>query len=85
MTTEKKIIKTKVGVLELAKQLDNVSKACRLLGYKRGLRLVGQFLRVHKWCLAVEAYAAAGCVGRFPQYTRSGVCPSSARWGRCWL
>lgn len=35
MTTEKKIIKTKVGVLELAKQLDNVSKACRLLGYSR--------------------------------------------------
>lgn len=54
-------------------------------GIERGLRLVGQFLRVHKWCLAVEAYAAAGCVGRFPQYTRSGVCPSSARWGRCWL
>lgn len=32
MTTEKKIIKTKVGVLELAKQLDNVSNAGRLLG-----------------------------------------------------
>ena len=28
MTTERKIIKTKVGVLELAKQLGNVSKAC---------------------------------------------------------
>lgn len=25
----------KVGVLELAKQLDNVSKACRLMGYSR--------------------------------------------------
>ncbi|HWV46402.1 MAG TPA: IS481 family transposase [Nitrospira sp.] len=35
MTTEQKIIKTKVGVLELAKQLDNVSKACRLMGYSR--------------------------------------------------
>lgn len=32
MTTEKKIIKTKVGVLELAKQLDNVFNAGRLLG-----------------------------------------------------
>lgn len=35
MTTEQKIIKMKVGVLELAKQLDNVSKACRLMGYSR--------------------------------------------------
>lgn len=35
MTTDEKIIKTKVGVLELAKQLDNVSKACRLMGYSR--------------------------------------------------
>jgi len=32
MTTEKKIIKMKVGVLELAKQLGNVSKACQLMG-----------------------------------------------------
>jgi hypothetical protein len=35
MTTNQKIIKTKVGVLELAQQLDNVSKACRLMGYSR--------------------------------------------------
>ena len=35
MTTEQKIIKMKVGVMELAKQLDNVSKACRLRGYSR--------------------------------------------------
>lgn len=35
MTTEQKIIKTKVGVLELAKQLGNVSQACQLMGYNR--------------------------------------------------
>ncbi|HEY7447766.1 MAG TPA: IS481 family transposase [Vicinamibacterales bacterium] len=35
MTTEQKVIKTKVGLLELAKQLGNVSEACRLLGYSR--------------------------------------------------
>ena len=35
MTTEQKIIKMKVGVLELAKQLGNVSKACPLMGYSR--------------------------------------------------
>ena len=29
MTTEQKIIKTKVGVLELAKQLGNVSRPVR--------------------------------------------------------
>lgn len=33
MTTAQKIITMKVGVLELAKQLDHVSKACRLMGY----------------------------------------------------
>ena len=35
MTTEQKIIKTKVGVLELAKQLENVSQACKVMGYSR--------------------------------------------------
>ncbi|MGH7964447.1 MAG: IS481 family transposase, partial [Candidatus Binatia bacterium] len=35
MTTNQKIIKTKVGLLELAKQLQNVSKACQLMGYSR--------------------------------------------------
>lgn len=35
MTTKQKIIRAKVGVLELAKQLGNVSKACQLRGYSR--------------------------------------------------
>src|SRR5512145_2347298 len=35
MTTAQKIIKTKVGVLELAKQLGNVSQACKVMGYSR--------------------------------------------------
>jgi transposase InsO family protein len=35
MTAEQKVIKTKVGLLELAKQLDNVSKACKVFGYSR--------------------------------------------------
>jgi len=34
-TTNMKIIKTKVGLLELAKQLGNVSKACQIMGYGR--------------------------------------------------
>lgn len=35
MTTEQKIIKNKLGVLELAKQLGNVSRACHIMGYSR--------------------------------------------------
>ena len=32
MTTEQKIIRAKVGLLELAKQLSNVSHACKMMG-----------------------------------------------------
>jgi len=35
MTVEQKIIKNKVGLLELAKQLGNVSQACKVFGYSR--------------------------------------------------
>ena len=35
MTTDQKIIKNKVGLLELAKHLGNVSQACKVLGYSR--------------------------------------------------
>jgi ACT domain-containing protein len=35
MTTDKKITKVHVGVLQHAKQLGNVSKACKIMGYSR--------------------------------------------------
>jgi transposase len=35
MTQDQKIIRTKVGLLELAKQLGNVSQACKMMGYSR--------------------------------------------------
>src|SRR5688572_25950664 len=35
MTQTQKVIRGKVGVLELAKQLGNVSQACRMMGYSR--------------------------------------------------
>ena len=35
MTKEQKIIRAKVGLLELAKQLGNVSQACKMMGYSR--------------------------------------------------
>jgi len=34
-TNWQKIIKTKVGILELARQLGNVSQACKVMGYSR--------------------------------------------------
>jgi transposase InsO family protein len=35
MTQEQKIIRAKVGLLELARQLGNVSQACKMMGYSR--------------------------------------------------
>src|SRR3954466_431526 len=35
MTREQKVIRGKVGLLELAKQLGNVSQACKIMGYSR--------------------------------------------------
>ena len=35
MTQAQKVIKTRVGLLELAKQLGNVSQACQVMGYRR--------------------------------------------------
>jgi transposase InsO family protein len=35
MTVEQKIIKNKLGVLELARQLGNVSQACKVMGFSR--------------------------------------------------
>jgi hypothetical protein len=35
MTTEEKIIRNKVGLLKLAQELGNVSRACKVFGYSR--------------------------------------------------
>jgi winged helix-turn helix protein len=35
MTKDQKVIRAKIGLLELAKQLGNVSQACKMLGYSR--------------------------------------------------
>ncbi|MGE0827604.1 MAG: helix-turn-helix domain-containing protein, partial [Candidatus Binatia bacterium] len=35
MNTAQKVIKVKVCLLELAKQLGNVSQACKVMGYSR--------------------------------------------------
>ncbi|MCX0435645.1 IS481 family transposase, partial [Aeromonas veronii] len=33
MTTNEKVVRRKLSLLELAKELNNVSKACKLIGY----------------------------------------------------
>jgi len=35
MTTKEKVARRKLSLLELAKDLDNVSRACRVMGYSR--------------------------------------------------
>lgn len=35
MTTDEKIIKNKLGLLRLAEELGNVSRACKIMGYSR--------------------------------------------------
>ena len=35
MTTTEKVIKNKLGLLELSQQLGNVSRACKIMGYSR--------------------------------------------------
>ncbi len=35
MTTQKKLIQPKLGVLKLAEKLGNVSEACKVMGYSR--------------------------------------------------
>ena len=35
MTKDQKVIRAKAGLLELAKQLGNVSQACKIMGYSR--------------------------------------------------
>jgi hypothetical protein len=35
MTTEEKIIKNKLGLINLARRLGNVSQACKVMGYSR--------------------------------------------------
>jgi len=35
MTTLEKVIKNKLGLLELSQQLGNVSRTCKIMGYSR--------------------------------------------------
>lgn len=58
MTTEKKVARRKLSLLELAADLGDVSKACRVMGYSRQ-----QFYEIRR---NFQTYGAEGLIDRLP-------------------
>jgi transposase InsO family protein len=58
MTTEKKVARRKLSLLELAAELGNVSRACRTMGYSRQ-----QFYEIRR---NYQVYGADGLLDRLP-------------------
>lgn len=58
MTTDEKVARRKLSLLELATDLRNVSKACKVMGYSRQ-----QFYEIRR---NYQTYGAAGLVDRLP-------------------
>ena len=58
MTTNKKIARRKLSLLELASELSNVSKACRIMGYSRQ-----QFYEIRR---NYQVNGAEGLLDRLP-------------------
>lgn len=58
MTTKDKIAQRKRSLLELAPDLDNVSKACKLMGYSRQ-----QFYEIRR---NFQTHGAEGLIDRLP-------------------
>lgn len=56
-TKDQKIIKGEVGLLELARQLGNVSQACKMLGYRQDS--IYRFKELYE-SLRPEEYASGG-------------------------
>ena len=63
MTTEEKVAWRKLSLLELASELGNVSKACRVMGYSRQ-----QFYEIR---LNYQTYGAGGLIDRLPRCSRA--------------
>lgn len=58
MTTDKKVARRKLSLLELAADIGNVSKACRVMGYSRQ-----QFYEIRR---NFQTYGAEGLIDRLP-------------------
>ena len=58
MTTKDKVARRKLSLLKLATDLDNVSKACKLMGYSRQ-----QFYEIRR---NFQTYGAEGLIDRLP-------------------
>lgn len=58
MTTDEKVARRKLSLLELAQDLQNVSKACKVMGYSRQ-----QFYEIRR---NYQTYGASGLVDRLP-------------------
>lgn len=58
MTTVEKVARRKLSLLELASEMQNVSKACRLMGYSRQ-----QFYEIRR---SYQTHGAAGLADRLP-------------------
>jgi transposase InsO family protein len=58
MTTDKKVARRKLSLLELAADLGNVSKACRVMGYSRQ-----QFYEIRR---NFQTFGAEGLIDRLP-------------------
>ena len=58
MTTKDKVARRKRNLLQLAQELDNVSKACKIIGYSKQ-----QFYEIRR---NYQTYGAQGLVDRLP-------------------
>ena len=58
MTTSKKVARRKLSMLELAAEMNNVSKACKIMGYSRQ-----QFYEIRR---NFQTYGADGLIDRLP-------------------
>ncbi len=58
MTTNEKVARRKLSLLELAKELNNVSKTCKLIGYSSP-----QFYEIRR---IYQTYGAEGLLDKLP-------------------